>query len=458
MKAGEHINHKYEIVSELGEGAMGKVYGAYQKELGREVAIKVLHPHFAQDSRLSARFENEARAASAIGHPNIVQVFDIGTLKDGRRFLVMEKLKGRTLKEIIGLESSLDIGRSIGLTLQLLSALKTAHQNGIVHRDLKPDNLFITEIDEGIELLRVLDFGVSKIEKSVLDSSGDPKKNLTQEGLVLGTPLYMSPEQATGSSDVDLQTDIWSVAVILYEMVCGQTPFVGKNNLEVLSEVLKNPVLHPKSLNPSISDRLEKTIRKGLRKDKKERYKSSHDFALDLKYCIDDSSANKSMVSNANLKDVAVALSNRSLELVTHDLCEDTKGPNQELERKISDTKYSSKDTLKDSLSDTLNGNIKFTPPPNKSDSLVLELDRSHGAGSQLNQMGNTLEFDESYVTTPKSRQFDKSIVAQFSHRTQEDRSLKGRLSTLSQRNQFILFFTLLGLVFLGIVVYSQTH
>ena len=221
---GECIGN-YRIVQRLGEGGMATVYLATHPELGRRVAVKVLNPDLARSDQMVQRFFNEARAASGIGHRGIVEVFDLGTLPSGAPYIVMEHLDGESLAERMTKAGRLPLETAAEIAGQAASVMGAAHARGIVHRDLKPDNLFLVPdpMLPGRELVKVLDFGIAKLAQRPADGGGQR----TRTGVILGTPRYMSPEQCRESRDVDHRTDVYSLGVVLYEMLAGAPPFVS---------------------------------------------------------------------------------------------------------------------------------------------------------------------------------------------------------------------------------------
>jgi serine/threonine-protein kinase len=229
LATGLVIGTKYRIERALGEGGMGAVYLAENTDIGRKVAIKVLHANFAKDPNLLARFRQEARAAAAIGHAGIVEVLDLGSTEDGAPFMVMECLQGMTLGERLERDRQLPVGVAASILGQVLDALAAAHDAGIIHRDLKPDNIFLCE--RPLQIAKILDFGISKLQ-------GSEDLGLTSTGVVMGTPLYMSPEQARGTKDVGIATDLYAVGAILYHTLVGEPPFNGESYNEVMAQVL----------------------------------------------------------------------------------------------------------------------------------------------------------------------------------------------------------------------------
>jgi serine/threonine protein kinase len=268
---GQRINN-YEVKSLLGEGGMGAVYLAEHPFIGRQVAVKVLLPGFAKEPDLVARFFNEAKAANSIGHPNIIDVIDVGTLPDGLPYLVMELLKGESLASRLERVGKLDVGLVLELGRQATSALQAAHAAGIVHRDLKPANLFLTSDrdDPSRTHLKVLDFGIAKLSSSL---QGNQVK--TGTGAILGTPVYMSPEQSLGrSAAIDSRTDIYSLGVILYHALAGEPPFVaeGFGEMMLMHMQAEVPPLHAR--NGNVPSPLEALVARALAKKPEDRFQA----------------------------------------------------------------------------------------------------------------------------------------------------------------------------------------
>jgi serine/threonine protein kinase len=276
LAPGELLEGKYKITRELGRGAMGVVYEALHVTLGRRVAVKTLIEGTTADAELGARFEREARAASAIGHPHIIDVFDLGRTSDGLLFMVMELLDGKPLEAILKKSKQLPVPLAVNLMDQVLSGLGAAHKNGIVHRDLKPDNIFVIDREERPNFVKIVDFGISKVlgpKPATAAAAGPGKFAGTMVGAVLGTPLYMSPEQAIGQVQaIDHRTDIYSAGVVLYEMLCGRTPFGGKSYPEVLGQILEGKYKKPSELRPDIPPGIEAAIARALSRDIEARF------------------------------------------------------------------------------------------------------------------------------------------------------------------------------------------
>ncbi len=283
---GQTLSH-FKVIAKLGQGGMGEVYRAEDTTLGREVAIKVLPTEFADDADRLERFEREAQAASALNHPNICTIHELGT-HEGRRFLVMEVLEGETLQSHLE-GQPLSPDRVISIGLQVADALDAAHSKGIVHRDIKPANLFLTERGD----LKVLDFGLAKLRSDTVSVDSEvptelAARSLTRVGSTIGTVAYMSPEQARGEA-LDPRSDLFSLGVVLYELSSGQVPFDGNTSAVVFSEILgKNPPPLTQ-INPSVPMALDAVITRALEKDPDLRYQSAADLGADLKRLVRDS-------------------------------------------------------------------------------------------------------------------------------------------------------------------------
>jgi serine/threonine protein kinase/tetratricopeptide (TPR) repeat protein len=277
LKSGQTIGH-YEILSTLGRGGMGEVYLAMDSKLGRKVALKFLSAYFTRDKDRLRRFEQEARATSALNHPNILTIHEIGEA-DGRRFIATEFVDGETLRPRISI-GPLQLGETLSIAEQAASALAAAHAVGIIHRDIKPENIMLRR--DGI--VKVLDFGLAKLLEEKQTGPEDATRAMvrTSTGVVMGTVTYMSPEQARGLS-VDARTDIWSLGVVLYEMVAGRLPFAGETASDVISLVLQKEPPALTTVSVDIPERLDEIVTKALTKDREERYQTIKDLALDLK-------------------------------------------------------------------------------------------------------------------------------------------------------------------------------
>jgi len=282
FKSGQLVTH-YKILSLIGEGGMGKVYLAEDTKLDRKVALKFLSSSFTKDSQRLHRFEQEARAASALNHPNILTIHEIGEV-DHHRFIATEFIAGQTLRD--RLRTGLDLEQALEIATQVASALVAAHRVNIVHRDIKPENIMIRREDG---LVKVLDFGLAKMSQTSSVTGGAsvdkdaPTQFKTSPGVVMGTAAYMSPEQAR-SDEVDARTDIWSLGVVLYEMIAGTSPFIAATSNEIISAILaKAPAPPLARYMRDVPERLEEIVEKVLTKNKEERYQTSQDLLIDLK-------------------------------------------------------------------------------------------------------------------------------------------------------------------------------
>jgi serine/threonine-protein kinase len=259
---------------------MGTVYLAEHPFMRRKAAVKVLRRSLTEDASVVSRFMNEARAANAVNHPNIIDIIDVGTLPDGIPYLMMEFLDGESLAARLGRLGRLTLAKALEFIVQTASALAAAHAAGIVHRDLKPDNLFVVRDGTipGAERIKVLDFGIAKLRADVSGSVSE-----TSNGVLMGTPYYMSPEQCRGlSSEIDLRTDIYALGVILYEMLCGAPPFQSKAAGDLLIKHISIAPQPPRQHNPDIPPAIEAAILKALAKAPSDRFASMDAFAAAL--------------------------------------------------------------------------------------------------------------------------------------------------------------------------------
>jgi eukaryotic-like serine/threonine-protein kinase len=269
----------YEVLSRIGEGGMGEVYLARDIKLGRQVALKLLPAGFPNDEERLRRFEQEARAASALNHPNIVTIHEIRNA-DSTNFIATEFIDGVTLREHMA-KQALNVGEALDVAAQIASALSAAHATGVVHRDIKPENVMLRRD----RIVKVLDFGLAKLtlrQMAAVEAEAPTKAIVkTSPGVVMGTVKYMSPEQARGR-EVDARTDIWSLGVVVYEMVTGRAPFEGETPNHVIVSILESDP-PPLARYAEVPAELERIVGKALRKDREERYQTASDLALDLK-------------------------------------------------------------------------------------------------------------------------------------------------------------------------------
>ncbi len=267
------LDGRYRVGAKLGEGAMGTVYEATPLVGGDDVAIKVLHRRFARDEEATRRFAREARAAADVGHPAVVDVLGSGT-HQGMPYLVMTRLRGETLAQRLTRVKRLPPMEACEIVGHVLSALASAHAKGIIHRDMKPDNVFLEGPEEAAQV-RLLDFGISKFRPpfAILGHS-------TLEGVIMGTPGYMAPEQWMGRRDIDHRADLFAVGAILYELLCGKVPYGGKNQSEFFLEVVRGtlPPEPPRGGAPDVEVELERTVLRALERDRDRRFSSASEF------------------------------------------------------------------------------------------------------------------------------------------------------------------------------------
>ena len=279
---GRTVARNYRIVKEIARGGMGVVYLARHEELGQRVAVKFLHRRFADDEELAARFFNEARAASKVAHPYAVSIYDFSRLDDGTLFIVMEYVEGQPLYEMIRAHGRLAPRVAVPIAIQACQVLDVAHENQLVHRDVKPDNMMVIEGRDQNLTIKMLDFGIAKI----LD--GEAGAGLTQTGMMFGTPEYMSPEQASGTG-VDHRSDIYSLGVVLYEMLVGQPPFRGRNKLALLQRhIRETPTPVERACPAPLPRGLAEAIASALAKDANDRPQSMAEFAHRLQEIVLD--------------------------------------------------------------------------------------------------------------------------------------------------------------------------
>jgi serine/threonine-protein kinase len=278
---GQVIADKYRIRSVLGQGGMGTVFEAERLTLGGAVAIKVLHPDRARDAKAVRRFHKEARTAAAMGHPNICEVHDLGALEDGSPYLVMERLVGETLHVRLARQKLLAFDEAIDIVIQVLSALVVAHEKGIVHRDIKPENVFLTQRVGCAPLVKVLDFGISKVIAARLGDVREESR-LTMPGMVMGTLSYMSLEQARGDRNLDARVDLHACGVILYEALTGRRPFPASNIQALLLQLLSTNPVSASELRPGLPVGIDAVLDRAMARYRDDRYRTAHEMLRDL--------------------------------------------------------------------------------------------------------------------------------------------------------------------------------
>ncbi|WP_406543470.1 Stk1 family PASTA domain-containing Ser/Thr kinase [Clostridium ljungdahlii] len=265
---GTMLGNRYELLEKIGEGGMAIVYRAKDHLLSRNVAVKILKEEFSSDGEFVEKFKREAAAAASLSDNNIVNIYDVGTQKD-INYIVMECVIGKTLKQVIKEEKKIPPARAVEVAIQIAKALKCAHKNNIIHRDIKPHNILVTE--DGI--VKVTDFGIAKASDSV---------TITNSNKIMGSAHYFSPEQAKGSF-VDFRTDIYSLGIVMYEMVTGRVPYDAESPVSIALKHIQEPVVPPNQLNENIPDSLNRLILKAVEKEPIRRYQTMEDMLVDLK-------------------------------------------------------------------------------------------------------------------------------------------------------------------------------
>ena len=278
---GQKISDRYQIIKSIGEGGMANVYLAYDTILDRNVAVKLLRGDLASDEKFVRRFQREALSASSLNHPNIVEVYDVGE-DNGNYYIVMEYIEGKHLKELIKKRGKLTTSEVVDIMLQITDGMSVAHDSYIIHRDIKPQNIMILE--NGI--VKITDFGIAMAMNAT---------QLTQTNSVMGSVHYIPPEQASGKG-ATLQSDIYSMGIVMYELLTGKLPFRGENAVEIALKHLKEPVPNIKDELPNLPNSIENIILKATAKNPKNRYNDAREMHEDLKTCLDDSRAREKII------------------------------------------------------------------------------------------------------------------------------------------------------------------
>lgn len=298
------LTGKYRIEELINTGGMGAVYRATHVLMDKVVAVKVLHPTLAADDKIVARFSREARAASRISHPHALNVTDFGEDESGVVFLVMEYLKGETLKEIIQRDGPMELPRAVEIIRQVSGALEAAHSEGVIHRDLKSDNIMLVDVGGAGDWAKVLDFGIAKITEKVGQDTA-----LTAPNLIIGTPQYMSPEQCSQAAELDKRSDIYSLGVILYEMLVGHVPFTGESPTAIMMKHLQEPPPSVLDERRDLPAAVARVVTRALAKRPEDRFQSAGELSEELTAAADG----KPLVA----AEAAVSSSDRSTNRIT---------------------------------------------------------------------------------------------------------------------------------------------
>ena len=280
LHPGATLDGKYRLTRRIGEGGMGTVFEGENIRIKRKVAIKVLHEHVATSPEFAQRFVREARASARIGSEHVCDVLDLGDLESGEKYIVMELLDGESLEHRLERDRQIDPKELAPIVFEILEGLGAMHQVGVIHRDLKPANVFLCHKKGGGVSVKILDFGVAKVEASEEDPSGI--HDMTSTGTMMGTPLYMSPEQARGARDVDGRTDLYAASVIFYQGLTGETPHSGVTLHELLFKIVLDDPKPIQALAPHVDDELSAIVMRGLARDPEQRFHSAHDFQTEL--------------------------------------------------------------------------------------------------------------------------------------------------------------------------------
>lgn len=280
---GRVVSSRYRVIKQLGEGGMGQVYLAVHEAIEKQIALKVLKPEYSAKEDIVTRFQQEAISASRIKHPNVLEVFDFGTLDNGCAFLAMEFLLGNDVADELIRAGFLDTSRALRIMLQVCRALAAAHKAGVVHRDMKPDNIFLQRTGDGEEIVKIVDFGIAQLRNPDEDAKSDakPRRRLTKTGMIFGTPEYMAPEQAAGKK-ADSRVDVYACGIILFEMLTGAVPFTGDSFMAVLAAHLNDPAPSMMEFRPdlTISQELHDVVARMLEKKPENRFQSMSEVAL----------------------------------------------------------------------------------------------------------------------------------------------------------------------------------
>jgi serine/threonine protein kinase len=271
---GEVVDGKYRVDEKIGIGGMGVVYKGEHLTVGRKLAIKFLHADMYMSETVAIRFQNEARAAATVGHNSIVDIIDLGKFRDKFHYIVMEFIEGEDLKRILKKRKKLPVHEAVEIMMQILGGLRAVHAKKILHRDLKPENIFVMKDMDGNYVVKIVDFGICRITEEARTT----QKKLTQEGMVCGTPIYMSPEHARGRADMDHRADLYSAATILYEMITGAPPLDADNVGDLLIKIVTDMPVPPSEVEEAVPEELSQAVMKALSKNPDDRFADANEF------------------------------------------------------------------------------------------------------------------------------------------------------------------------------------
>lgn len=452
---GMILDNRYRIISKLGEGGMGSVYAAEHVLLKKNVAIKILRYDLARREDVVRRFQNEAIAASRIGHENIIEVTDFGRTPDGSVYFVMEYLNGSSLSEVIQTTGSIPIRRAIPILLQITKALSVAHSQGIIHRDLKPENIVLIDKPDRKDFVKILDFGISKM----LDTS-DRAEKLTAMGMIVGTPEYMSPEQAAGMS-VDKRTDIYSLGVIMYEMMTGRLPFLADNAIRILMMHQTEKPVSPREINPAIHIGMEQIILKCMEKKPEDRFQDMTEITQALVQLLSSiskpqevkktiafnpqvitPSQSSTLNQTSSFQKTSQEMSSQVISRASQENIPIGISPKINAESNLQESVESQEANRQSDLKKTLSGQVQAVGPKSVTSN---ELNISDNVSVQSNLKESSLT-DNFYKTDTAYQYTDKGYVEESEQKTEEQAS--------KSRTVIILGVVVLSLMILGGGVY----